>query len=82
MATYRIVACDVKATRDGRVLELLGHYQPEFPQEEKQLTVKEDRVAYWLGVGAQPTRTVASLLRRKGIKVSQSRKPVPSPTAG
>ena len=68
IASYRIVAMDVRSSRDGEVLERLGVYSPEFPQEEQQLTVKADRVEYWLSKGAQPTKTVASLLRKKGIK--------------
>ncbi len=65
---YRIVAADARAKRDGKVLEVLGYYDPLAREEDKQVAVKRDRVQHWLGVGAQPTETVASLLKRGDIK--------------
>ena len=62
---YRIIAADREAPRDGRFLEIVGTYDP-LPNPAK-VTLKEDRVRYWLGVGAQPTRTVERLLRNHGI---------------
>ncbi len=59
---YRIVATDSRSPRNGRFLEIVGTYDPN--QEPAQLRLKLDRVEYWIGVGAQPTDTVASLLRR------------------
>ena len=59
---YRIVAADALAPRDGRFLEKLGTYNPL--TEEGDLVLKRDRVEYWLSVGAQPTNTVARLIRR------------------
>ena len=49
---YRIVAADTRCPRDGRFLEKLGTYNPLL--EKGGLTLKQDRVDYWLGVGAQP----------------------------
>ncbi len=60
---YRIVAADARAPRDGRFLEKLGTYDPR--QEEGGVVMKRDRIDYWLGVGAEPTGTVARLLRRQ-----------------
>ena len=60
---YRINAMDKRAPRDGRVIENLGWYDP-VAKEDKQLNVNVDRCNYWLSVGAQPSRTVATLLRR------------------
>lgn len=60
---YRIVAADARAPRDGRFLEKLGTYNPL--TEEGTLFLKQDRVDYWLSVGAQPTDTVRRLLRKK-----------------
>jgi small subunit ribosomal protein S16 len=60
---YRIVAADTRAPRDGRFLEKLGTYDPL--STDKRLELKTDRVEYWLGVGAQPTDTVARLLRKQ-----------------
>ena len=62
---YRIIAAHSEAPRDGRFLEILGTYNP-LP-DPPQVTFKEDRIRYWLGVGAQPTRTVERLLRKHGI---------------
>ncbi len=65
--SFRIVVCDVRKTRDGKVLERVGTYLPEFPDKAGQLTVDAERITYWLSVGAQPTETVAALLRRAGV---------------
>jgi small subunit ribosomal protein S16 len=62
------VATDAHAKRDGKELEVLGHYDPRAADKEKQVDVNLDRVQYWLGVGAQPTDTVAGMLKRAGIK--------------
>ncbi len=63
--SYRIVAADARSSRDGRFLEILGHYNPR--TEPPTVEIKEDRVRYWLSVGAQPTDAVARLLRKQGI---------------
>ena len=62
---YKVVAADVRSPRDGKFLEAVGIYNPL--TEPHKVDLKEDRVLYWLGVGAQPTHTVKSLLRQKGI---------------
>jgi small subunit ribosomal protein S16 len=62
---YRIVAADKEMPRDGRFLELLGTYDPMV--EPVAITLKEDRINYWLGEGAKPTTTVASILKQKGM---------------
>jgi len=62
---YRVVAADDRSPRDGRFIEILGHYNPTADPELIEL--KEDRVQYWLGVGAQPSDTVLSLIRKKGL---------------
>jgi len=62
---YRIVAADVECPRDGRFLELLGTYDPM--QEPAVITLKEDRVKYWLGEGAEPSTTVKSILKKQGV---------------
>ena len=59
---YRIVAADQRAPRDGKYIELLGTYDPL--QDPGLIRVKSDRVDYWLGVGAQPSDTVAALIKR------------------
>ena len=62
---YRIVVADSKSPRDGRFIEVIGQYAPR--QEANSLTVDEARANYWLGVGAQPSDTVRSLLRKAGV---------------
>lgn len=62
---YRIVAADGRYKRDGRFLEKVGSYNPN--TNPTTIEVKEPRIMYWLGVGAQPTDTVRNLLSRKGI---------------
>ena len=58
--TYRVVVADTRAPRDGRFLEILGHYNPL----TKPPTVKIDRakVQAWIAKGAQPSNTVRRLL--------------------
>ena len=65
---FRIVAAESQSKRDGKEIEILGHYDPLVAEKEKQVTVARDRVQYWLSVGAKPSETVASLLKRAGIK--------------
>ena len=59
---YRIVAADSRAPRDGRNIETLGWYDPM--ANPSGLKVDLERVDYWLGVGAKPSETVASLISR------------------
>ena len=62
---YKIVAADARSPRDGKFLEALGLYNPL--TKPHTVDVKEERILYWLSNGAQPTNTVKSLLREKGI---------------
>ena len=63
--SYRIVVADARAKRDGRFIEIVGHYDPL--TEPATVKINEERARYWLNVGAQPTETVAGLLKRAGI---------------
>ncbi|MBN1976173.1 MAG: 30S ribosomal protein S16 [Anaerolineae bacterium] len=63
-ASYRIVATDSRAPRDGRFIEAIGFYNPRTEPETVQL--KEDRALYWLSVGAQSTDAVTRLLKKMG----------------
>ncbi|MDQ7040667.1 MAG: 30S ribosomal protein S16 [Rhodothermus sp.] len=65
---FAIVAADARAPRDGRFIEDLGRYYPL--HEPATVELKADRVLYWLERGAQPTETVASILRREGIMLA------------
>ncbi|MBM3422465.1 MAG: 30S ribosomal protein S16 [Chlorobi bacterium] len=65
MPFYQIVAADSRAPRDGKFLEVVGHYQPT--AKPHAVTLKKDRVSYWMQTGAQPTDTVRSLIRSTGL---------------
>jgi len=59
---YRVVVADGEAKRDGRFLEIIGTYDPN--KEPAEIRLQHDRLSEWLGKGAQPTTTVASLIKR------------------
>ncbi len=62
---YRIVVADSTSPRDGRFVEIIGHYHPR--QAENSLELQKDRANHWLDSGALPSDTVRSLLRRAGV---------------
>jgi small subunit ribosomal protein S16 len=62
---YRIVVADSTSPRDGRFVEIIGHYHPR--QAENSLEIRAERAHHWLDNGALPSDTVRSLLRRAGI---------------
>ena len=78
---YRLVAIDKRAQRDGRAIEELGSYDPCNKDEDKQVNLNGDRCRYWLGVGAQPSETVHSLLVKQGIVDKDTGKATPAPAA-
>ena len=61
---YRMVVTEVTAPRDGRFIEILGTYDPQCHAREDELKLNMERIDHWLGVGAQPTDTVRSLIRQ------------------
>ncbi|HST65922.1 MAG TPA: 30S ribosomal protein S16 [Mycobacteriales bacterium] len=61
---YRIVVADARTKRDGRSIEAVGEYHPK--NDPSVIKVDSDRIQYWLGVGAQPTESVAAILRVTG----------------
>ena len=71
---YRLTAMDQRSARDSRSIEELGHFAPLEKDPEKQISFNADRIKYWLSVGAQPSDTVRSLIKRAGIdhKVGQA----------
>ena len=68
--TYRVVIADARAPRDGKYIEIVGHYNPR--TEPTTFEVDADKVRDWLQKGAQPTERVQKLLTSRGI----SREPV------
>ena len=63
--TYRFVVADARAPRDGRFIEILGHYNPR--TDPRTVVVDESKAREWLAKGAQPSDTVRRLFAEKGI---------------
>jgi small subunit ribosomal protein S16 len=62
---WRVVAADQRSPRDGRVIEIVGQYNPQ--TTPSTIVLNEERIREWLSKGAQPTGTVRKLLRTQGI---------------
>ena len=79
---FRMVAADSRRQRDGRFLEILGHYNPL--SQPYELVIHKDRVVSWISKGAQPSEQAASLLRSLGIPLQPAPivKPAAEPGAG
>ena len=77
VAFYRLNAVDARSPRDGRVIEELGFYDPVNKDPAKQFVVDLDRCRHWLDVGAIPSETVSSLLKKAGVEHKQLRLPKP-----
>ena len=61
---YRVVVAEAAARRDGRFVEKLGTYDPKNKDKSLQENLKLERIDYWLGIGAKPTDTVRSMIKR------------------
>jgi len=62
---YRIVVADSESPRDGKYLENVGTYNPLL--DPVQVTLKSERIQYWMDQGAKPSDTVRSLLKKEGF---------------
>jgi small subunit ribosomal protein S16 len=60
---YRVVVADSRAWRDGRFVEVLGHYDPR--RNPAVVKIDAERAKYWIGQGAQASETVRSLLKQQ-----------------
>jgi small subunit ribosomal protein S16 len=79
---YSIVVADARSPRDGRFIEKLGTYNPMLERDHAdRVTLKEERIRHWLGVGAQPTDRVAKFLGNAGIIDKPSVKVTPIKSA-
>ena len=67
---YRIVVADSECPRDGKYLEKVGTYNPLL--EKAEVTIKDERVKYWMNQGAIPTDTVRSILKKQGFFTNPS----------
>jgi small subunit ribosomal protein S16 len=94
---FRIVVADSESPRDGRFIEVIGQYAPREAAADGsgtgRLSIQTERAHHWLDVGAQPSDTVRSLLRRAGVlrerheaRIAQQRRssavPLPEDAAG
>ena len=71
-----MVVIDRERARDGRFVEIVGHYNPR--RTPPEIVLKRDRVDYWIGKGAQPSETVSSFLKAHPAPVPA---PAPAPAA-
>lgn len=62
-AFYNVVVADARAPRDGKFIEEVGSFDPN----KKVYNLNEERLLYWLSVGAKPSETVLHLLKKEGI---------------
>lgn len=76
--SYRVVVADKDSPRDGRFLEIVGHYNPR--TEPVTFEVKADRIQHWISNGAQPTETVHRLLHSRGMIETEPPKRVTKPS--
>src|SRR5712691_10933602 len=75
---YSIVIADARSPRDGRFIEKVGTYNPMLERDHAdRITLKEERLKHWLGVGAQPTDRVARFLGDAGIVEKPVRRETP-----
>ena len=65
---FRICAVDSRSPRDGKVIEELGTYDPKVPDVDARVVMNQERLAYWLGVGAKPSEHVAVFIKKYGPK--------------
>jgi small subunit ribosomal protein S16 len=61
---YRVVVANSRDWRDGRFVEVLGHYDPR--REPPSVKIDKERAEYWISKGARPSETVRSLLKKSG----------------
>ncbi len=63
---FRLCAVDSRAPRDGKVIEELGTYDPMVRDTDARVTLKRERIDYWMSVGAQPSEKVGVLIKKYG----------------
>ena len=65
---WRIVVADQRSPRDGRFIEMIGHYNPQ--TEPSEIVIDDERMQHWLALGAQPTNTVKKLIKASSSAAS------------
>jgi len=74
LPAYRLCAMDARSPRDGKPIEELGYFHPCNPNVAEQFKLNTDRINYWLSVGAKPSETAATLIRKCGIELKGRQK--------
>jgi small subunit ribosomal protein S16 len=79
---WRVVVADQRSPRDGRFIEMIGHYNPQ--TEPSTIAIDEERLRHWIGLGAQPTSTVKQLMKAqaKGGGAKAVAEPAAAPASG
>ena len=67
---YNVVVADKRVRRDGAFIERIGFYNPTAKESEEGLRIVQDRLAYWVGVGAQSSPTVDRLIKQAAKKAA------------
>ena len=79
-AMWRVVVADQRSPRDGRFIEMIGHYNPQ--TEPSQIVIDRDRLDHWLQMGARPSETVQKLMRAENSPPLTPKAPqAPEPAA-
>ena len=73
---FRVVVTESKSAREGRFVEVIGHYNPRLKPE--RLEIDRERLAHWIGAGAQPSDTVRTLIDRLPAVVPAAEAPAVS----
>ena len=77
---WRVVVADQRSPRDGRIIESIGHYNPQ--TEPSTIVIDRERLDHWIGQGARPTNTIRKLMRAPNTVAPAASKPnVPEPDA-
>ena len=71
---YRVGVYDRRTRRDGPPIEHLGHYDPLIDDDQLKVKLDEERIKYWISVGADVSDTVRSFLKKRGIPVPSKKK--------
>jgi small subunit ribosomal protein S16 len=74
---YKVVVADKRSPRDGKFIEIVGHYDPKKPDHNSGLNL--DRVEHWISRGAQPSDTVRSLIKKNKKQTANAPVPLPEP---
>jgi small subunit ribosomal protein S16 len=76
---YKVVVADSRSPRDGKFIELIGTYDPKKPDHNS--TLKLDRIDHWIALGAQPSDTVRSLIKKNKAQPATAASDAVEPTA-